>query len=139
MTSEGGLLDRTAGEIRNSWYRDDAKWHQSKVECGIEVMRNIEDETEHIRNWINLRRQWISENLDKLDVLTYTVTFRTEGGEELVYTVPSFMGIDPYEYTMDEFAAEGQQITGWALEDGTVTEYFTVERDTVLTAVYDDR
>ena len=139
MVSEGGMLDRTAAEIRNSWYRDDAKWHASKEECGFEVLRNIEDETGHIRNWINLRRQWISENLDKLNVLTYTVTFRTEGGEDLVYNVPSFIGLDPYEYTMDELTGEGKQITGWALEDGTVTEYFTVEQDTVLTAVYDDQ
>ena len=38
-------------------------------------LRNIDEETEHIRQWINLRREWISRNLDKLDILTYTVTF----------------------------------------------------------------
>lgn len=139
MTGEGGLLDRTAGEIRNSWYRDDAKWHQSKVECGIEVLRNIEDETEHIRQWISLRRQWINENLDKLDVLTYTVTFRAEGEEDQVYAVPSFTGLNPFDYYEGEPAAEGKQFAGWALEDGTVTtDYFTVEQDTVLTAVFTD-
>ena len=137
LVQEGGVLDQTYAEIRNSWYRDDEKWHASKVECGIETIRNIEEETDHIRNWINLRREWINQNLDKLDVLTYSVTFRGENTEERTYDVSAFSGIDPYEYYMDEPNAEGKVFAGWALEDGTITDYYTVERDTVLTAVFE--
>lgn len=138
VVRDGGILDQISAEIRNSWYRDNEKWHTSKEECGIETIRNIEEETEHIRSWINLRREWINANLDKLGVLTFDVTFRGEYTEERTYSVSAFSGIDPYEYYMDEPTAAGKVFAGWAKEDGTITEYFTVERDTVLTAVFSD-
>ena len=138
LVSEGGALDTISAEIRNSWYRDNEKWHESKEECGIEVLRNIEEETEHIRHWINLRREWIRQNLDKLDVITYTVTFQGDSTETRTYSVPAFSGMDTYEYYMDEPEKDGKIFSGWALEDGTIADYFIVERDTVLTAVFRD-
>ena len=136
MTEEGGVLDRTSAEIRNSWYRDEDKWRDSKEECGMVFLRNIDEETEHIRQWINLRREWISRNLDKLDILTYTVTFTGENTEEREYSVSAFSGMDPYDYYPDEPEADGREFAGWALEDGTIVDYFIVEDDTVLTAVF---
>lgn len=138
LTRNGGILDQTTAEIRDSWYRDNEKWRTSKEECGIEVPRNIEEESEHIRQWINLRREWIRQNLDKLGILTYQVVFRGENTEERNYSVPAYTGVDTYEYYMDEPSVEGKTFAGWALEDGSITEYFVIERDTVLTAVFSD-
>ncbi len=136
LVRDGGALDRMAAIVNDSWYRDEARWHAFKEERDMLPKRTFEEETEHIRQWINLRREWISEHLEDLGILTFTVTFRGEGVKEVTYDAPAFLGLNPYFYYEETPEAEGKEFAGWATEDGTLTEYLIIDRDTILTAQY---
>lgn len=137
LVREGGALDRMAAMVKNSWYRDEARWHAYKEAREMLPGRNFEEETEHIRKWIHLRREWISGHLEDLGILTFTVTFRGEGMEEVSYDVPAYQRLSPFMYVEEEPEAEGKTFAGWATEDGTVTDSLVIEGDTVLTARFE--
>ena len=137
LVRTGGALDQMAGVVRDSWYRDEARWHAYKEERDMLPGRSFEEETEHIRQWINLRRAWISEHLEDLGTLTFSVTFRGEGMEEVSFDVPAYQGLNPYFYMEEIPVAEGKEFIGWETEDGKLTEYLPIERDTVLTARFE--
>ena len=137
LVREGGALDRMAAMVKNSWYRDEARWHAYKEAREMLPGRNFEEETEHIRKWIHLRREWISGHLEDLGILTFTVTFRGEGMEEVSYEVPAYQRLSPFMYVEEEPEAEGKTFAGWATEDGTVTDSLVIEGDTVLTARFE--
>ena len=137
LVREGGALDRMAAMVKNSWYRDEARWHAYKEAREMLPGRNFEEETEHIRKWIHLRREWISGHLEDLGILTFTVTFRGEGMEEVSYDVPAYQRLSPFMYVEEEPEAEGKTFAGWATEDGTVTDSLIIEGDTVLTARFE--
>ena len=136
LVRAGGELDRMAAALKGAWYRDEARWHAYKEERDMLPKRSFEEETEHLRQWIRLRREWIGGHLEDLGVLTFTVTFRGEGMEEASFDVPAYQGFDPFFYIEEAPEAEGKEFIGWAAEDGAPAEYFVIERDTVLTAVY---
>ena len=137
LVREGGALDRMAAMVKNSWYRDEARWHAYKEAREMLPGRNFEEETEHIRKWIHLRREWISGHLEDLGILTFTVTFRGEGVEEVSYEVSAYQRLSPFMYVEEEPEAEGKTFAGWATEDGTVTDSLIIEGDTVLTARFE--
>ena len=137
LVRDGGALDRAAAVVKGSWYRDEERWHAFKEERDMLPLRSFEQETEHLKKWISLRREWIREHLDELGILTYTLTFRGEGMEEESYDVPAYMRLNVYTYMEETPEAEGKQFVGWAAEDGTLTENFVVSQDTVLTARFE--
>ena len=137
LVRAGGALDRMAAVVRDSWYRDEEKWHAFKEERDMLPKRSFEEETEHIRQWINLRREWIREHMDDLGTLTFTVTFRGEGVKETSFDVPAFQRLNPYFYMEEAPVAEGKEFIGWETEDGSLAEYLIIEQDTVLTAGYE--
>ena len=137
LVREGGALDRMAAMVKDSWYRDEARWHAYKEAREMLPGRNFEEETEHIRTWIHLRREWISGHLEDLGILTFTVTFRGEGMEEVSYEVPAYQRLSPFMYVEEEPETEGKTFAGWATEDGTVTDSLVIEGDTVLTARFE--
>ena len=137
LVQDGGALDRTAAIIRNSWYRDEAKWHSFKEERDMLPERNFEEEMTHIKTWINLRREWVAKHLDDLDVLTFNATFRGEGVTEVTHQVAAWSNIDVYMYYETDPEVEGKTFKGWALEDGTLVESVIADHDVVLTAQYE--
>ena len=137
LVQDGGALDRTAAIIRNSWYRDEAKWHSFKEERDMLPNRNFEEEMTHIKTWINLRREWVAQHLDDLDVLTFNATFRGEGVTEVTHQVAAWSNIDVYMYYETDPEVEGKTFKGWALEDGTLVESVIADHDVVLTAQYE--
>ena len=114
IVREGGVLDQTADLVRASWSRDQARWENCRQE-NTQVGRNFDEEVEHIRTWINLRRQWINENRERLGQLNFTLTTRWGEGEEETYEVPCDTTVDPYDLEVPE--AEGSVFRNWAYED----------------------
>ena len=135
FVAEGGPLDQMAGIIRNSWYRDREKWQSFKQERDMVSSRDFGDEIEHIRQWINLRREWVSQNLDRLGQLTFTLTVRAEGLQDREYQIAADTTIDVYDLETPE--AEGKEFVGWAAEDGSVVDFLEMDRDRTLTAQYE--
>ena len=136
LVRAGGALDRMASLVKDSWYRDEARWHAFKEQREMLPKRSFEEETEHIRQWISLRREWIRAHLEDLGTLTFTVTFRGEGVEEVSFDVPAYQRLDPYLYMEEDPEAEGKQFAGWITEDGILAENLIIGQDTVLTASY---
>ena len=136
IVREGGVLDQIAPVIREAWYRDHERWQAEIEEYNLDSGRNFEEEIEHIRQWINLRRDWIRNNMDRLGILTFTLTVRGEGFEDREYQITCDTTIDIYDLEVPE--VEGRKFSGWQLEDGTMVEDFLeVNRDIVLTALYE--
>ncbi len=137
LVREGGALDQMASQIRDAWYRDDARWHDSHEEDGTTAGRSFDEEIELIRTWINLRREWISSHMDRLGIITCTLTVRGDGTAEETYQLSCDTYIDVFDISVPE--AEGKSFTGWLTEDGTPADNFILmDRDMTLTAVFED-
>lgn len=129
-----GILDQACAQIRDAWYRDEEKWRSAREEDGTSVGRSLEEETEHIRAWIGLRRDWINGNMDRLGLVTFTLTVRADGREKQ-YEIPCDTETDLSDLELPE--KEGAEFTGWLMEDGTPAEDFLLmDRDIVLTAQF---
>ena len=134
MVREGGVLDKTCALLRNAWYRDRERWLPAREEDGTLVERNFEEEIEHLRGWIRLRRAWVNEHLDRLGLMECVVTIVIDGQAE-EYRIPCDTVLDLMY--MDAPEKDGLQLT-WVLEDGTGIEndVLFVDRDMTVTAVY---
>ena len=135
IVRDGGVLDQTIALVKESWARDRARWQETVEEFSLDVGRDLEAEKEHIRGWINLRREWINANLDRLGMMTVNLTVRVEGMEDRVIDQPCDQILDPYMIEVPEI--EGREFEGWLLEDGTpVGDYLLMDRDITITAQY---
>ena len=135
MTADGGAIDRMAAIVQASWGRDDAKWHSFKEERDMLPTRNFEEEITHMKQWIDLRRGWINENLDKLGQLTYVLTVRGEGMEERTYDIACDTMVDVY--MLDTPEVEGKTFTDWTDESGAVVDFIEMDADRTLTAQFE--
>ena len=139
LVREGGVLDRMAALMKDAWYRDNEKWQACHLEDGTDVGRSFEEEIEHLRGWINLRREWINANMDRIGMTNCTLSVRGEGVEEESFKVNCDDYISLYDIWDLIPADKTDSFAGWALEDGTIVEDFLwVDRDITLTAVYND-
>lgn len=130
IVREGGILDQLAAYIRNGWQRDNEKWKDA--EDRAENLRGFDEEIEHIRKWIGLRREWVGQNLDRIGIMTFTLTVRGNGIAEKTYEIASDTTV-PLWQIEDGFEDE-LPISGWTFEDGTpVEDFFRMERDITLT------
>ena len=120
ITREGGLLDKYYEEQKVAADYNIELWgfHDSPL-------TEYKDEVEALRGWIDARREWINDNFDKLDHLTYEVVFYLEGEllgkgiglcDSVVVNAPN-----PPE-------KEGYIFRGWYTEDG---KKFNLDMDTV--------
>ena len=132
---EGGILDQAAAVIRDSWHRDLDRWAEARTEDNNELRRDFDGEIEHIRRWAGMRREWISQNLDRLGILNFTLTVRGEGIGERTFEMACDRNVDLYE--VEDAIADGRTITGWLYEDGTpVGDFFLMDRDLTLTVQF---
>ena len=135
IVRDGGILDQIAPIVRGSWYRDRERWHDTIVEYSLDIGRTFDEEIEHIRHWTVLRREWIRRNMDRLGLLTFTLTVRGEGMEEQKYDIACDTSVDIFDLEAPEI--EGREFVGWMLEDGTMVDCFLLmDRDMILTAQF---
>ena len=133
----GGVLDQTYALIHNSWYRDYERWQKARAEDETGISRNLEEEIEHIRGWVNLRREWIKQNLDRIGILSFTLTVKGEKIEDREYTITCDSLLDPSDIELPE--VEGLTFAGWTFEDGTpADDPFLMDRDITLIAVFEE-
>ncbi len=85
LTKDGGFIDRDIEEIRSAWEIDSNLW-QSDAEVNEEYEEDIytKDYTldEHaymFKSWINARSAWISANLESIDDIFHTLTYKVDG------------------------------------------------------------
>lgn len=136
LTAEGGALDRMAETLQDAWARDDARWHASHAEDGTDAGRNFEEEIALIRDYITLRRAWINENMDRLGLITFTLTVRGEGMEEETYDISCDTYVDLY--MLEVQPPEGKELAGFELEDETpAVDFLLMDRDITLTVIFE--
>ena len=137
ITREGGLLDRARDVLRDAWYADRDRWAAARAADGTGIGRDFEQEIEHIRRWIALRREWVSGNLNRLGRIHATITTRGEGIP--TETNELYLDVNYDLYDLDIPVREGYTFKAWALEDGTVIEdgFLFLDRDVTLTAVFE--
>ena len=133
IVREGGVLDQAAAIVRASWQRDDALWHDLRPNG--QTGRDFEQEIEHIRTWVSLRREWINENLDRLGLLTLPLTIRIEGQEDRVFDAAADSFVDVYMIEAPEI--EGKEFIGWADESGALVDFIEMDQAHTVSAVYE--
>ena len=120
ITREGGLLDKYYEEQKVSasynielWGVYDSPYYEYK------------DEVEALRGWINARREWINENFEALDHLTYEVQFYID---DKLFDTGIGMADSSVHYIPTPPEKEGYVFRGWFTEDG---KKFNPDLDTV--------
>ena len=137
IVREGGVLDQTAALVKDSWERDHQKWQADIRENNLDSGRNFQEEMDHLRRWITLRRDWINQNLDRLGLLTFALSVQGDGMEAKEYRIACDTTVDLNDLEIPE--VEGRSFTGWFLEDGTPAEDFLVmTKDITLTARFSE-
>jgi len=136
ITREGGLLDRYRDEIRASW---EANEQELFADLDPEYAADFDELVEQIRKWIDVRREWVNDNLDALDQVFFQVTFMVDGE---VYTSDIVRGstnilINDMPEAPEK---EGYVFIGWQEEESgePILGYF-INADTVFVAEYEDR
>ena len=136
LVAEGGALDRMAALLKDAWARDDNRWHASHVEDETEAGRNFEEEVEMLRDYINLRRDWINTNMDRLGLIYFKLTVRGEGIEEETYDISCDSYVDLY--MLEPAVPDGMELAGFELEDGTpAVDFILMDRDITLTVIFE--
>ena len=132
---DGGVLDRNAAIVRDSWKRDYERWKGAEDLPDEKNRRNFDAEIEHIREWIRLRREWVRDHLDEIGVLYFTLTVRAGDMEDQEYRIDSYSYVDINMVEPPEI--EDREFTGWLTEDGTPAgDWLTMDRDIILTAQF---
>ena len=89
-----------------------------------------------IRDYINLRRDWINTNMDRLGLINFKLTVRGEGIEEQTYDIPCDTYVDLYMLEIEE--PEGKALAGFRLDDGTpAVDFVLMDRDMTLTVIFE--
>ncbi len=134
MTAPGGTLQRYAEEIRESWGKNRQLMDSGKD--GSSGTVDFDNEIQALRAFIDARRSWINDNLDKLDKLYSTVTLNING--EFYQKFPIYTGSTlSIEYTCIPPEIEGQYFIGWYTEDNVpAEEYLQIGDNITLDAHY---
>ena len=97
---------------------------------------NFEEEVEMIRDYINLRRDWINTNMDRLGLIYFKLTVRGEGIEEETYDISCDTYVDLY--MLEPAVPDGMELAGFELEDGTpAVDFILMDRDITLTVKFE--
>ena len=132
ITREGGQLDIYSSQVKVSAAYDREKWEPYQE--GAEKIYTYEEEVEQLRNWINLRKEYVENNLDTLRPSLYTVTFMN--GNKVLETRTVTEGESLVDLPKIP-AKSGYSYGGWYCDDlGFVTEGYTVYYDMTLYVKY---
>ena len=130
LVKDGGVIDRYAGENRDAWEKDHAKWGYierdavEEHEEEPEWMSMTYDEVVGVyKKWVSDRRDWILANMDDISKVYCDVTFETEDGD--VYDVLSGEPLGKYieNAPLTGPEKEGYVFTGWVSKDDGVSVY----------------
>ncbi|MBR6473588.1 MAG: CotH kinase family protein [Firmicutes bacterium] len=117
ITKEGGLLDQYYEQTKISRKYDFEKWgaYGGWDEEESQTVRTYEEEVDQLRDWIEKRHTWVSENLDQLTPRLLTVTFKVNG--EVVGTQEVMEGYPIESFPEAPAAKKGYVFIGWYSED----------------------
>ena len=122
LTREGGILDQYYAEQVTSKVFDFDHWGGYTT-----PYTEYRDEVEQLRTWIEKRRKWVNENLNKLDDLFVNVSFLMDG--QIIETRRVLVGENREIQPPDAPKKDGFYFDNWYLEDGTLLEDLKYEPD----------
>ena len=131
MARDGGVIDRMADEIKDSWKADADKW--GEWIASRKPLTDLETEVRDLKLMFNTQRAFINDNLDKLSRVYYNVRFVAEGKELASYRLRLGEGIDPFPEAPEK---KGYTFLGWEDENGALVEQVAGMDDMTLTAKY---
>ena len=131
VTKKDGWLDRYYDELNESAGKDRELYADYYYDDG----KTYKDRLEYIREWIDIRRDYINRNIDTLFNAYHNISFYD--GDTLVAT-QSFNEENSQTVSAPETAEkEGLIFIGWYDEDGKkYSDYETLDRDIVFYAKY---
>ena len=133
LTEKGGTLDRYRDEISLSRKEDEKKWGPGS---GDE-----EDESNHydsvidsLKRWINVRRSWVDNNIDKLSTVYFTISYEVDG--EIIKT-EKVRGEDVLDRGMRLPDRDDQTFMGWVEKETNESRNdYTVRSDVTFVPTY---
>ena len=142
IVKEGGVLDRMAGEQRNSYADDFDLWGLENEYSRYKDYSTGEDvfdaAVEYLRKWLELRQQWMNDNIsdEALSDIYAEVTLKDESGAVIdTIEVVKTIGFMPYPAAPEK---KGYVFTNWKREDTgkTIGRYDDIKEDMTLVPVY---
>lgn len=109
ITKDGGLLDQYYAETKDSWTANSTVWISDDERTYTEIISGL-------KQWIDLRTEWIDQHLSETKDVPIQIIWRNEGEP------------DQYDY-YNQFATlqypqpkkEGYVFLGWEGPDGTIS------------------
>ena len=140
LTKDGGFIDRDIEEIRNAWEIDRNLW-QTDLEVNVEYADDIyskeytlDEHADMLKSRINGRSAWISANLESIDNIFHTLTFKVDGEVFYAQKVRDHSWVFKTPTPPEK---DGYVFNGWCKE-GTDTNLDTIPitEDTTVVPIY---
>ena len=137
LTEENGTIDTYGDELSKSQRADYEKWYD-ELGDNAEVVEDYPGALNTLKTYINRRSAWMDENLDELDQVYLTATFKA--GEEILGKAHVRSGSTPDVLDAPQAPAIDDKVfVGWYASDGeTVYHEYIMTEDTVFEAKYLD-
>lgn len=107
VTADKGVMDRYAAEISATFAADMKRWPGEEYE----ERQALDTSKEKLRTWIDKRVKWVDDNLDQINIVHCTVTYKTDQGE--VYATESARISGRLTDGPDAPEKPGYIFTGW--------------------------
>ena len=128
LIEDGGIIDQYYEETKASAAMD------APINRAYEPDFDYKTAIDELKTWIKERLQWFDENIDSIDDLVHTVTFKV--GKEVYMYAFKDTGMELEEANICP-EKEGYVFLGWKDENGnTIDRHMRVYDDTVLTASF---
>ena len=131
MTKDGGVIDRMAAEIQDSWQADADKWGEWIT--AQKPLTDLDTEVRDLKEFFNNRREFFNSHLSEISHVYYNVSFVAEGKE--ISTVKVRLGDSLFDLP-EAPEKEGYTFLGWEDENGDIVEQAFSLEDMTLTAKY---
>ena len=133
VAKDGGVIDKYADEIKDSWKDDADKW--GEWIASRKPLTDLETEVSDLKTYFVDRRQWVNEHIDLINHVYYYVLFKTDkdGGVIQSERIRVGAGLDELPQAPEK---EGYTFAGWENESGEIVETVCATEDTVLVAKY---
>ena len=133
MIEDGGIIDQYYEQTRISESFDIARWDFYRIGDIVPEEYSYKEEIARLKQWINLRMQWIDENIEHLGHPILTLKVSADGA--VFDEVKTLWG--RFVWTLPEAPEkEGYEFAGWHTADGEPWTEGMVYEDMIFYADY---
>ena len=134
LVKDDGIIDQYEDELMSSKLADLKARDDGYYESDSAAADDYSSRMESLKNNINIRRKWMSENIDKVNVLRYVITYEVDGQ---VYKRETIRGEDELGRGERPPGKDGMVFVRWVEKESGIESFgYKVMDDTTFVAEY---